>query len=139
MYIYDFRFHARNPGRKIRNLKEVIIFLKSRFTNVKVVLGPMNLHDSKTLFNKAKLIIGVHGGAMYNAIFAPEDTTIVEYLGVNENGEITGLAQTIIWRLAQNCGQTFYRIREKPYNSLGDIYMNISKLETVLGKIYEKN
>ena len=130
-----FRNGAHNPGRKIINLREVTQFLRSKSKKFKVFPGPMNLTMSKKYFSRAKVVIGVHGGAMYNHIFAPKDATIVEYLGMPKSAITMRLSDTIIWRMSQNCDQRFYRVREEREISSGNIRVNISKLENLLNSI----
>ena len=97
---------------------------------------PMSLQQSKDVFSRTRLILGVHGGAMYNLHFAPRDTIVVEYLATESDGFIPdGFAHSIIWRLAQNAGQTFYRIPELPLDEFLDLKIDLQKLIKVLDKV----
>ena len=98
--------------------------------------GPMNLARSRHVFSRTRLMIGVHGGAMYNLHFAPRQTVVVEYVGTQPDGSVpSGTAHTIIWRLAQNAGQTYYRVAETPINYRLDVNISIPQLVTLLDKI----
>ena len=96
----------------------------------------MSLEQTRHVFGCARVLIGAHGGAMYNLHFAPKTATIIEYIGVHSDGHITSkIGHTMIWTLAQNTGQTFYRVYEKPLSSQLDIEVNIHKLLQLLHRI----
>jgi hypothetical protein len=70
------------------------------------------------LFQRAKLVIGAHGGAMYHAMWASENAKIVELMPVQENGKYPGMpgleapppfAHLAIYTNAMMIGQRFYR------------------------------
>ena len=128
---------SHNGGRNTLNQNEVIQTLRQRYgQRLFIFPGPMNLTYSKEIFSQTRLMLGVHGGAMYNLHFAPQQTVVVEYLGTKPDGSIPSrAAHTIIWRLAQNAGQTYYRVPATPVNKQLDININITTLLTLLDKV----
>lgn len=132
------RARQRNPGRTMTNSKDVLHFLLHRYGSSNVVLfqGGYNLTKSIDIFRKAKIIIGVHGGALYNVLYAPKGTHLIEIMPTGPNGDIRrGLAHTIFWSLTTMLEQPYWRVCEKPLTGAGNVQLNISKLKTILDKI----
>ena len=73
------RARHHNPGRNIVNFAAVVAFLRRRYARrLRVFRGGLTLRESSALFGKARLVIGVHGGAFYNVLFCRDDATVVE-------------------------------------------------------------
>ena len=79
------------------------------------------LEQTFALFQQAEAVIGAHGGAMYNALWASDAATVVEFMPTNmQTGEIPrGLAGTIFWLNAALLGQAFWRVPVKPDTKVG--------------------
>ena len=137
MIVSIYRKGSHNPGRNTQNMQEVTNALRRRYGDrLFVFQGPMHLNHSLHIFGRTRLMLGVHGGAMYNLHFAPQETVVVEYIGTAKDGSIpSDVAHTIIWRLAQNAGQTYYRVAETPLNSQLDINIDIATLVKLLDRI----
>lgn len=101
-----------------------------------------NLEQTIELFSKAKLIIGPHGGALYNQFYANTKTVVVEIMPVKSNGlypdqssfkEVPSFAHMSIWSNTQLIGQKFYR-----YYSVTDtsnFKINITDFRQFLRKV----
>lgn len=70
-----------NPARSVANSNEVLKVLRKSFGDKLIAYKPKNNWEvDRHIFANARVIIGPHGGAMGNIIFAPANTTIVEFL-----------------------------------------------------------
>ena len=73
------RARHHNRGRNIVNFPAVVAFLRRRYARrLRVFRGGYTLRESSAMFGKARLVIGVHGGAFYNVLFCRDDATVVE-------------------------------------------------------------
>ena len=138
--VYVSRTSSRNYGRNVKNEEAVIDFLQRRYSyKFQMFLKPPELKETLNLFRNARILIGVHGGALYNVLFCPQETEIVEIMPTNETGEVVpdSLAHTIIWKMTSMLRQTYWRLSAPPENKLGDVKLNIKKLEKVLNIIDE--
>ena len=132
------RAGSYNAGRYMINYDSVVSYLHTRYGDAfHIFEGPYNLAKSIELFSNTRLMIGVHGGALYNLNFAPIDTHIVEILPVLDDGfPVPYIAHSIAWVMSQMLGQTFWRIHEPSVEGeWGDVVVRLSKLEKVLDKI----
>ncbi len=136
--VFLTRAKSRNPGRLIVNFDEVVAYLLSRYGDKLVVFkGGYNFKESVSIFSKARLLIGVHGGAFYNLLFCPSDTHIVEILPTDNNGEYVPeiLAHNIVWKMSSMLQQSYWRLSELPVNDRGNVNINIKKLGKVLDRV----
>ncbi len=136
--VYISRTWSRNYGRNTKNEEEVVDFLQRRYSyTFQFFQKPMDLKETMDLFRNTRILIGVHGGALYNVIFCPQDTEIVEIMPTNVSGSVVpdSLAHTIIWKMSSMLRQTYWRLSETPLNKLGDVNIDISKLTKVLNVI----
>ena len=77
------RAGSYNAGRYMINYDVVVSYLHTRYGDTfHIFEGPYSLAKSIELFSNTRLMIGVHGGALYNMNFAPIDTHILEILPV---------------------------------------------------------
>ena len=119
------RTNALNGGRMMNNQKEVEELLRFRFGRNFVLFDAADktrtLEQTFALFQQAEAVIGAHGGAMYNALWASDAATVVEFMPTNmQTGEIPrGLAGTIFWLNAALLGQAFWRVPVKPDTKVG--------------------
>jgi rhamnogalacturonan II specific xylosyltransferase len=88
--------------RSVINEKEVLDLLRRYFGNKVHIYNPKNnWRVDRKVFEQASVIIGPHGGGMANMLFAPVNTTIIEFLpltslrskGENERPCYFGLAR----------------------------------------------
>ena len=132
------RARHHNPGRSMTNSDDVLHFLLHRYGNNAIFFkGGYSLAQSIEIFGRAKIIIGVHGGAFYNMLYAPKGTNIVEVMPTDINGLTPhGLAHTIVWHMAALLEQPYWRIPEKPLTkTMNNVQLNIAKLKIILDKI----
>jgi hypothetical protein len=84
-------------GRTLENEADVVAFLESYDFEV-ICPGELPFRDQVALFRKASVVIGAHGAAMTNMVFAPANATLIELFGDNY---INGC----FWALANLRGQ----------------------------------
>jgi hypothetical protein len=113
------RANAFNLGRMMNNQQQVEELLRFRFRSNFVLFDAADetrtLEETLTLFQQAEAVIGAHGGAMYNALWASDAATVVEFMPTNmQTGALPpGLAGTIFWLNAALLGQAFWRVPVK--------------------------
>ncbi len=131
------RVNNRNPGRLITNYEQVYQLLQKRYGKEHVVVftGKVTFTETRGVFSKAKVILGVHGGLFYNLLFAPKGTHIIEATPVGGNSIKDRLAHTIFWQLSDILGHIYWRMNELPVNTLLDVRINTHKLVTMLNQI----
>ena len=102
------------------------------------------LEQTIQLFSQAKVIIGSHGGGLYNQFFAPKDATVIEIMPVRPNGlypdqrsgtETPSFSHMAVWSNTLLIGQRFYRYYETTLSS--NFYLNLAKFENFLSNIPE--
>lgn len=76
---------SANGGRMITNQDSVIKELRKHF-NVVVFTKYEGLEHTMRTFGSARVIIGSHGGALTNVLFAPKGTTVIEYMPLDHSG-----------------------------------------------------
>ena len=129
------RAKSYNGGRNIANVDAVKSYLRHRYKRKFILFkGGYSLEESIEIFGKAKVLIGVHGGAFYNMNFSPSNINIIEVMPTDKNGNIepSTVAHKIIWQMADMLGQAYTRICATPLNDLGDIILDLEKLSSVL-------
>ena len=132
------RNRSRKGGRRMLNMEYFISYLRGRYGHrLYTFHGNLTFSDSVKLFQRAHMVIGVHGGAFYNIIFAPHSTHIVELMPTTSEGEVmpTYIGHTIFWAISEMLNQSYWRINSTPTDSLGNIKVDIRKIEKVLDKI----
>ena len=134
------RAHSRNSGRNMRNKDKIISYLQGRYgRRFRVFNGDLTFNDSMNLFQQARIVIGVHGGAFYNIIFAPSSLHILEIMPTTTTGKVTPryIAHPIFWVISNMLNQTFWRINNVPLDSAGNVNVDIGKVSKMLDKIDE--
>ena len=131
------RAQSYNAGRNMLNFEEVKNFLINRYSSRLIIFeGNYGLKRSVQIFGRSSILIGVHGGALYNLNFAPSDAHIVEFLPMTDFATPKGhIAHAIVWHMAQLLGQTYWRIFQTTDTPDGDIFVSMEKLRTVLDRI----
>ncbi|ESO89409.1 hypothetical protein LOTGIDRAFT_165004 [Lottia gigantea] len=138
------REDTEEGGRKMVNKAEVTGNLFNRYgSHLKLVRQTATISESVDIFKNAKIVIGVHGGALYNILFAPSNTYVVEIMPIDKNGnvcEATGkLAHQTFWSLAAMLGQKYWMLVEEPRRENCNVKVDIEKLLKVLDKIDERH
>ena len=132
------RAGSRNYGRKINNLPAVSDYLSHKFPHtLHIFRGSLNLNESVQLFSSAHLIVGIHGGAFYNIMFAPSTTNVIEIMPITNNGDVVpkSLAHNIVWKMSAMLGQNYARLMERASNRYGDLTINITRLNDLIDRI----
>ena len=129
------RAGSHNGQRNIVNFNEVKKMLSLRYGHRFVVFkSGLNLKQAKFLYGRSAIIIGVHGGAMYNLLFAPQNTHIVEIMPFTKKGNpLPGTAHKIFWVQAQLVGQPYWRMHVPPVH--GNVDVPLAQLADLLDKV----
>jgi hypothetical protein len=121
--IYVKRGPVRN--RRIRNEDEVEAALGS-YGFMPVVLDGLTVREQARLFSEAEAIVGMHGAALTNLLFARPNTAMVEIFprGVVDAGHFTASTYSNL--------RYHYMIAESAPKGVDDALVNIEKLAAVL-------
>ena len=82
--------NSHNGGRMLKNYATVLKRMRAKYGQklVEFDSNKHNLNSTANTFSRAKWIVGSHGGALYNQLFAPSGTNVVEYMPVKTNGDL---------------------------------------------------
>ena len=132
----DIIYIARVKGRKrsVRNEKEVLSTIQKVWPNVKVVFPVNNWKINRKTFENAKVIIGPHGGAFGNMIFAPVNCTIIEFLPLTSSKLHKSDERPCYFGLAHALGFTYFALEPELFHFNKPMIMSISELEKGLMK-----
>ena len=125
-----------NCGRLLLNKKELKSSLERKYSESSVIefQGPLNLSASISLFGSTGVIIGVHGGGLYNINFCPSNTTVIEIIPTRPDGTVIAAAHQIFWTQSILLGHDYWRIPTKPDNDKGDVKVNITLVENIIDR-----
>ena len=134
---------SRNGGRRLLNENAVFDYLVGHFGRPRVARfgnGRVDLTSASGLFSRAVAVVGVHGGAFYNIILARPSCVIVELMPlVARRRHLAApprrLAHTIVWRLADALGHTYWRLYAATSSLRGDVTLSINKLRSALAGV----
>lgn len=79
-------------GRYIKNNSEIKRFLTEKYGFKSLDLEDYSLKDQISIFNRAKIIIGLHGAGFTNIIFCKKNTNILELKTKQIGGQIKNIA-----------------------------------------------
>ena len=127
---------SHNGGRHLLNKETLLSKLQDKYLSVKVsmYLGPYNLNDTIKLFGSTSVVIGVHGGGLYNINFCPPNTTVIEIMPTYSNGKMVAAAHQIFWMQSVLLEHQYWRIAADPASSNGDVNVNITQVENIIDK-----
>ena len=96
--------------------------------------GSTDLHEVKRTFAHARVIIGPHGGAFTNLIFAPNRTIVIEYMPCRRNGRhFLVHGGMMMYHMAAMLNHDYWRIPVVSQSS--DFHVNVDELLQLLRRI----
>ena len=127
---------CRNCDRNLLNINALVLELQAKYTyeRVNIFRGPYDLNSTLELFSKTKVVIGTHGGGLYNVNFCPKGTVVIEIMPTYSDGKTVAAADTIIWTQSVLLGHKYWRLPTAPVNYLGDVVVNITLVKNILDK-----
>jgi len=136
------RRRTRNVGRRLLNENAVVDFLVGRFGRRRVARfgdGRVDLTTAGRLFSRAAAVVGVHGGAFYNILLAPRGCAVVELMPLvvddRRRRPPRRLAHTIIWRVADALGHSYWRLYADASSPRHDVTLSVDKLRSALASV----
>ncbi len=132
------RSRSTNRGRILLNEEKISKVLHRRYGDqLNVYSRKQSLNETIEIFSRARVLIGMHGGGLYNLNFAPRMAHIVELLPTDVNGQPCppGISHRGIWLMAQHLGQNYWRLPVTPLGKHGNAVLSVRRLTTVLDKI----
>ena len=134
MVIYIPR--PKGKSRSVINQGDVLNVLREYFGNKLKVYYPKNdWRKDRTVFESASIIVGPHGGAMANMIFAPVDTTIIEFLPLSRLKKQGKNERPCYFGLARGMGFAYHAVEPTQFNFNKPMSVPIKQLKTVLDNI----
>lgn len=134
----DAVYLARTPNsvRSVINEGEVLATLRKRWPNLRVVYPTNNWrYDQKSMQN-ASVIIGPHGGAMANMIFAAPNATVIEFTPLMQLKRRNDNERPCYFGLAHGLGFTYHAVEPSQFNfDRGGMVVPKDRLQTTLDKI----
>ncbi len=127
-------YMPRDEGpRSVENEKDVIQTLHQEFGRKLYVCHPSdNWTDQAEIFSKAQMIIGPHGGAFGNMIFAPVNTTIVEFHNIQALSRASENSRPCYLGLANALGFKYYNFEPENFTFDESMWIDTRKLKEFL-------
>ena len=89
------------------------------------------------MFGSTNVIIGVHGGGLYNINFCPSNTTVIEIMPTRRDGTVIAPAHQIFWIQSILLDHDYWRIPTLPHSTKGDVYVNITLVEHIIDEAWK--
>ena len=70
----------QSQRRAVANEKELLEAMRNAFGRLLLELHPGDFHEDRKLLADAAVVVGPHGGALANMVFAPVNTSVVEFI-----------------------------------------------------------
>jgi|TARA_Y100000816_G_scaffold123017_1_gene86451 hypothetical protein len=89
------KLNTGSERRQLKNQYELSNKLKETYPSIfkEVELDNMSMRDQIKLFSKCKCLIGIHGAGLFNCVWLPKDSLVIE-LGDRLVSTIEGLSQS---------------------------------------------
>ena len=119
---------SETSRRRLQNRNEVINALRENYGDRLVVYNGRDhgLTETFEIFRNAHTIVGAHGGAMYNMLFAPEGTKVVEIMPIRNREKSFPHGYGIFWMLVNSIRHhEYWRVHQRSSNTVGDFTMDI--------------
>jgi hypothetical protein len=110
-------YAARRPGaaRSVSNEVQVLAALRAMFPDL-VVVQPTNVwREDRAVFATAWLIVGPHGGAMANMVFAPANSTVIEFLPIRRLAKRGENSRPCYFGLAHGLGFQYFSVEPQGF------------------------
>lgn len=123
---------GRDKARWIENDDAIITAIEKRFhMNPKIFTAEGPILNHVELFQCASVIIGPHGAGMFNMLWTPEDTIVVE-IGYNDHTDMA--FPPMYWHIAAMLKKPYYvMIADGAYGT--SIRVNVNQFEKLLNTI----
>jgi len=122
--------------RSVINEKEVLDLLRRYFGNKLHIYNPKNdWRVDRKVFEQASVIIGPHGGGMSNMIFAPVNTTIIEFLPLTSLRSKGENERPCYFGLARGLGFDYHSVEPLDFNFQQPMTVPLHELEKKLASI----
>jgi hypothetical protein len=122
--------------RSVKNEKDVLELLRRYFGNKLRIYYPKNdWRADRKIFEQASVIIGPHGGAMANMIFAPVDTTIIEFLPLTRLRSKGENERPCYFGLARGLGFDYHSVEPLHFDFEKPMTVPLLDLEKTLARI----
>lgn len=132
-----YLYLARKTGtkRSVVNEKHVLQAISMFWPQIRVVFPTNDWKKDRKIFEKARVIIGPHGGAFSNMIFAPVNTTIIEFLPVKTLRYYKKEDRPCFLKLAYALQFKYFSVEsDLPFDFYKPMVVSITKLNIVLKK-----
>ena len=121
---------ARKVGtmRSISNEVSVLAALREIFPGLVVMSPTNNWRQDREVFAEASIIIGPHGGGMANMIFAPINTTIIEFLPLRTLKRLGENSRPCYFGLAHGLGFRYFSVEPDGFGFDKTMHISIRML-----------
>ena len=131
MVIYIPR--KKGTSRSVSNEEVVLNVLRAYFGDKLIVYYPKNKWlEDRTVFESASIIVGPHGGAMANMIFAPVKTTIIEFLPLTRLKKLGENERPCYFGLARGMGFDYHAVEPIDFDFDKPMSVPIKELKQIL-------
>lgn len=122
--------------RSVENEAEVLATLRQRWPALKVLKLTNDWRKDRVQMERARIIVAPHGGALSNMIFAPVNTTIVEFLPLVRMKLAGENERPCYFGLAHGLGFTYHAVEPSRFDfNNGSMTVPAARLKAVLSQI----
>jgi len=137
----DVVYLARKRGtpRSVHNKADVLATLAKKWPNLRVIYPSNNWRSDRDSVRNAGVIIGPHGGAMANMIFAPASATVIEFIPLLQRKRNKKNERPCYFGLAHGLGFTYHAIEPSHFEfDQGSMVVPTGALATQLEAVMTK-
>lgn len=127
-------YMPRKPGKRaVKNEAALLNLLNMRYRSALVVYAPTNdWRVDREVFASASVILGPHGGAFGNIIFAPQRTTVIEFLSLTQLKRAGKNERPCYFGLATGLGFDYHALEIDGFDFETELFVPLTKLESLL-------
>lgn len=131
--LHDKRLHG---GRAVQNSREVLTMLNETCARSRCRVRVFDHKQFSSIdgvidfFARAWIVVGPHGGALYNTLFIPPSAVVIEIFPVALYQ--AKLSQRITWLLSSVFGHRYYRITSSPAADESSIRVNVTEVRLII-------
>jgi len=122
----EYSKYSKN-GRSILNNEEVKLFLKKKGFK-SLLLEKYSFSDQVSIFNKAKIIVGLHGAGFANIVFCKKGTKIIEIMSKSSGNQIRNMAKQNSLKYVSLVGKS----KDMTSSQQGNLEISLKELEKKL-------
>jgi len=127
----------KGPVRRVANELEVLTALRKIWPNIISYTMKNNWREDRSQLERARVIIAPHGGALANMVFAPVNTSVIEFTPLAQIKAQGGNERPCYFGLAHALGFSYYIVEPSEFNfDHGSMFVPVDRLTAVAKQVH---